>query len=71
MMQLPVPVKIARDGGAAGQGWRREGEDAPFHEPNRCWTTGRVMGESLGMNGRVAGDNFEATGGASTIRRSQ
>ena len=33
-------------GAQAGQGWRSEREDAPFHKPHCCWTTGRVMGES-------------------------
>ena len=29
-----------------------------FHKPNRCWTTGRVMGESPDSHGRLQGDNF-------------
>jgi hypothetical protein len=41
---------------------------APFHKPNRCWTRGRVMGESTGSHGILLGA-LPVVGGARNIRQ--
>lgn len=51
-----------------GQGSRSERKDTQLHKPNRCWTMGRVMGDSPGIHGILLGA-LPAAGGARSIRQ--
>jgi hypothetical protein len=58
-----LAIRLPKMGVPAGQGWRSEREDAPFHKPNRCWMPGRLMGAS--PDTRRTGDNIETPGAPS------
>src|ERR1035441_8072734 len=49
------------------RGCRSERKDVQLHKQSRCWTTGRVMGESPDIHGILLGA-LPAVGGASNLR---